>query len=68
MRPLDLPPATDVDRLLSKRGVSTLLGVSERTVDRLVAARRLPAYRIGGQRRFRVADVAALIAESEERP
>ncbi|MGZ4279336.1 MAG: helix-turn-helix domain-containing protein, partial [Solirubrobacteraceae bacterium] len=53
MRPLDLPPATDVDRLLSKRGVSTLLGVSERTVDRLVAARRLPAYRIGGQRRFR---------------
>ena len=59
---------TQPEPLLTKRGVSAVLGVSERTVDRLVAARRLRAYRIGGHCRFRPSDLVLLIAESEERP
>jgi excisionase family DNA binding protein len=43
--------------LLTKRAVATYLGVSERTVDRLVAGGQLRAYRIGGHLRFRPADV-----------
>ena len=54
--------------LLTKRGVSSVLGVSERTVDRLVAAGRIRAYRIGGHRRFRLDDLEAFITDSEVRP
>jgi excisionase family DNA binding protein len=39
--------------------------VSERTVDRLVAAGELRAYRIGGHRRFRPADLELLIDANE---
>jgi excisionase family DNA binding protein len=59
-------PAGDPEPLLTKRGVSALLGVSERTVDRLVASGKLRAYRIGGHRRFRAGDLAAFIEAHEE--
>jgi excisionase family DNA binding protein len=71
------PPHRPTDRdlagvaaepLITKRGVSVVLGASERTVDRLVAAGRLRAYRIGGHRRLRLDDLEAFIAESEVRP
>jgi excisionase family DNA binding protein len=70
--PLQPPPDPDLaalasEPLLTKRGVSLVLGVSERTVDRLVAAGRIRAYRIGGHRRFRLDDLEAFITASEER-
>ena len=60
-----LPPA--VEPLLTKRGVSHYLGVSERSVDRLVAAGKLPAYQVGGHRRFRLDDLEAFLRASEVR-
>jgi excisionase family DNA binding protein len=46
-----------VSPLLTKRDVAVYLGLSERTVDRLVVAGALAAYRVGGHRRFRSAEV-----------
>ena len=58
MTPFSELPVNDdpqVQPLLAKRGgVALYLGVSGRTVDRLVAAGDLRAYRIGGHRRFRL--------------
>ncbi len=64
----DLPSddAEAVQPLLSKRDVAVYLGVSERTVDRLVAAGGLLAYRVGGHRRFRLHEVDAYVDGSQE--
>lgn len=40
--------------LLSVKEVATYLAVTERTVYRLVKDHRLPAYKVGGQWRFKV--------------
>jgi excisionase family DNA binding protein len=43
--------------LVSLAECARLLGVSERTVRRLITARRVPAYKVGGQWRVDVAEV-----------
>ncbi len=58
--------AEDLQPLLSKRDVAIYLGVSERTVDRWVAAGELPAYRVGGHRRFRLSEVDAFVDGNQE--
>jgi excisionase family DNA binding protein len=55
-----------VQPLLSKRDVAVYLGVSERTVNRLVVADDRLAYRVGGQRRFRRHEVDAYVDASQE--
>jgi excisionase family DNA binding protein len=51
------------DRLLGAREVGALLGVSVRTIDALVVRGELPRARwVGTQRRWRFADVRAVIA------
>jgi excisionase family DNA binding protein len=47
--------------LLTKREAADRLGVSVRTVERLVAAGRLPLVQIEGARRIRVADLLAYV-------
>lgn len=47
-------------RWMKKREVAAEYDVTERTVDRWTEAGRLRAYRVGGQVRFKVADVQAL--------
>ena len=49
------------ERLLTYADVAATLNSSHRTVQRLVAAGRLPAIRIGGTVRFDPDDVTALI-------
>jgi PTS system nitrogen regulatory IIA component len=44
---------------LGVRGVSELLGVSDKTVYRWIADRKLPGYRVSGQYRFSRAEVLA---------
>lgn len=55
----------DLEPMLTKRGVSHFLGISERTVDRLVASRRLRCFQVGGHRRFRLSDVEAFVLRNE---
>jgi excisionase family DNA binding protein len=52
--------------MLTKDETAALLAVSIRTLDRIVLAGELPAYRIGGHRRFRVEDVEAYVASRRE--
>lgn len=55
------------DRLLDKREVSQLLGVSVRTVERLVKQRRLAFRRVGATLlRFTRSDVEAYIDSAKE--
>jgi excisionase family DNA binding protein len=64
----ELPVDDDphIQPLLTKRGVALYLGVSERTVDRLVAAGELRAYRIGGHRRFRLFELEEYVGGNRE--
>jgi excisionase family DNA binding protein len=59
----DTPP-----ELLTERGVALYLDVSERTVDRLVQSGMLPAYRVGGHRRFRLWEVEDYVERHPGRP
>jgi excisionase family DNA binding protein len=49
------------DKLLRKNQVAELLACSLRTVDRLVAARRLTRVKVLGGTRFRLSDVQAIM-------
>ena len=53
-------------RLLSIRDVADILGVSQRTVQRLISSRKLPAYRIRGIRRIAPNDVKKFLREHRE--
>ena len=55
--------ALDEVRLLRPREAADLLGVSVRQIDRIVDAGTLRPVRLlpGGNRRFRLADLAALV-------
>jgi excisionase family DNA binding protein len=48
-------------QLLSLAECARALGVSERTVRRLVTQRRVPAYKVGGQWRVDVDEVKACL-------
>lgn len=55
-----------LEPLLTKRGVALYLDISERTVDRLVESGMLPAYRIGGHRRFRLEEVEQYVEDHRD--
>ena len=55
--------ATDERRLWTRREVSEHLRVTERYVDMMRKAGKLPHIKLGNGVRFRGEDVAALIAE-----
>jgi excisionase family DNA binding protein len=52
--------------MLTRDDAAAYLAVSKRTLDRLVHAGDIPAYRIGGHRRFRIEDVDSFIASRME--
>lgn len=52
------------ERLLSKSEVAYRLGVSEKTVDRLVASNKLAARKIGGRLRFEPTEIERYLAAS----
>lgn len=49
--------------ILTIREVADYLKVTERTIYRLAAARKIPAFKVGGGWRFSVADIDAWIKE-----
>ena len=48
--------------MLTRESAAACLAVSTRTLDRIVRAGELRAYRIGGHRRFRIEDIDEFIA------
>lgn len=52
------------ERLLTKSEVAYKLGVSEKTIDRLVASNKLAARKIGGRLRFEPAEIDRYIEAS----
>jgi excisionase family DNA binding protein len=52
--------------LLTRDATAAYLAVSKRTLDRLVQAGEIPAYRISGHRRFRIADIDQFIRSRKE--
>lgn len=63
------PPANDerIDhRMLNREETAAYLAVSTRTLDRLIHSGELPAYRIGGHRRFRLEDIDSFIDSRKE--
>jgi len=51
------------ERILTVREVANMLKFNEKTVYRLAAEARLPAFKVGGSWRFRVEDLDNWIAE-----
>jgi excisionase family DNA binding protein len=52
--------------MLTRDDTAAYLAVSTRTLDRLVQAGELRAYRIGGHRRFRIEDIDSFITSKRE--
>jgi excisionase family DNA binding protein len=52
--------------MLTRDDTAAYLAVSKRTLDRLVQAGEIPAYRIGGHRRFRIEDIDSFVASKME--
>jgi excisionase family DNA binding protein len=52
--------------MLTRDDTAAYLAVSKRTLDRLVRAGEIPAYRIGGHRRFRIEDIDSFVASRME--
>jgi excisionase family DNA binding protein len=57
---------SDSRPMLTRDSAAAYLAVSKRTLDRLVQAGELPAYRIGGHRRFRIEDIDSFVASKLE--
>ena len=52
--------------IMSIREVAVYLKVNERTIYRLLSAKKLPAFKVGGSWRFRRADIDGWIARQSE--
>ncbi len=52
--------------MLTRDSAAAYLSVSTRTLDRLVHSGAVPAYRIGGHRRFRIEDIDCFIESRVE--
>ncbi|KGS91822.1 DNA binding, excisionase family domain protein [Burkholderia pseudomallei MSHR7498] len=56
-------PASDREgEILTIKQVAEYLKVTERTIYRLAAARKIPAFKVGGTWRFRKVDIDSWIA------
>lgn len=54
--------------VLTIKEVAEYLKVTERTIYRLAAAKKIPAFKVGGTWRFRTADIDRWIAAQSEKP
>jgi excisionase family DNA binding protein len=54
--------------ILTIKEVAGYLKVTERTIYRLAAAKKIPGFKVGGMWRFRQADIDGWIAAQSEKP
>jgi excisionase family DNA binding protein len=57
---------TSEDQILTIKQVADYLKVTERTIYRLAAAKKIPAFKVGGSWRFRTADIDSWIAAQSQ--
>jgi len=53
--------------ILTIKEVAEYLKVTERTIYRLAAAKKIPAFKVGGTWRFRTADINGWIADQSKK-
>jgi len=58
-----MPERTVDIEILTLPQVASFLKVTERTIYRLVAARKIPAFKVGGTWRFSASDIQKWIAQ-----
>lgn len=64
-----MPPKPDESEILTLKQVADYLKVTERTIYRLAAAKKVPAFKVGGTWRFSRAAIAGWIKlQSTEGP
>lgn len=59
---ISMSTSTSEGEILTIKEVADYLKVTERTIYRLAAAKRIPAFKVGGMWRFRKADIDSWIA------
>ena len=58
-----MPRSTSEDEILTIKQVAVYLKVTERTIYRLAAAKKIPAFKVGGTWRFSRADIDGWIKQ-----
>jgi excisionase family DNA binding protein len=58
-----MPRSTSEDEILTIKQVAVYLKVTERTIYRLAAAKKIPAFKVGGTWRFSRADIDSWIKQ-----
>lgn len=58
--------STSEGEILTVKQVADYLKVTERTIYRLAAAKKIPAFKVGGTWRFRKADIDSWIAAQSQ--
>ena len=62
-----MPTSNDEGEILTLKQVADFLKVTERTIYRLAAAKKIPAFRVGGTWRFSKAEINQWIQRQSER-
>ena len=63
-----MPTNTSESGILTIKEVAEYLKVTERTIYRLAAAKKIPAFKVGGSWRFSRADIDRWISAQSESP
>ena len=61
-----MPTSTSEGEILTLKQVADFLKVTERTIYRLAAAKKIPAFRVGGTWRFSKAEINQWIQRQQE--
>jgi excisionase family DNA binding protein len=61
-----MPTSNDEGEILTPKQVADFLKVTERTIYRLAAAKKIPAFRVGGTWRFSKAEINQWIQRQSE--
>ncbi|OSZ33492.1 DNA-binding protein [Alcaligenes faecalis] len=62
-----MPKNTSESGILTIKEVAEYLKVTERTIYRLAAAKKIPGFKVGGMWRFRQADIDGWIADQSKK-
>ena len=62
-----MPTSNDEGEILTLKQVAEFLKVTERTIYRLAAAKKIPAFKVGGTWRFSKAEINQWIQRKSER-